>query len=110
MMYDVAIVGAGPAGGWAARSLARLGARVLLVDPSHPREKPCGGGVTGRALQVVSDALGERPPARVAVRSARFTASSTRQAVDVRLHDDALWVMSRREFDGRLVDAARHEG
>src|SRR5687768_6932952 len=36
--YDVAIVGAGPAGSWAAYRLARGGARVALLDASHPRE------------------------------------------------------------------------
>jgi flavin-dependent dehydrogenase len=58
---DVAIVGAGPAGAFAAFLLARRGARVTLFDPSHPREKPCGGGVTGRALALVSAALGAAP-------------------------------------------------
>ena len=53
----VAIVGAGPAGAWAAYLLAQRGARVSLIDPSHPREKPCGGGVTGRALALVGSAL-----------------------------------------------------
>src|SRR5262249_42453789 len=48
--FDFAIVGAGPSGSWTATLLARSGANVLLIDPSHPREKPCGGGVTGRAL------------------------------------------------------------
>ena len=36
-MHDVAIVGAGPSGAWTAYLLARRGARVVLVDPSHPR-------------------------------------------------------------------------
>ena len=40
------IVGGGPAGAWAAYTLARGGARVTIVDGSHPREKACGGGVT----------------------------------------------------------------
>ncbi|HXX47448.1 MAG TPA: NAD(P)/FAD-dependent oxidoreductase [Myxococcota bacterium] len=43
---DVAVVGAGPAGSFCAWRLARAGHRVTLYDPSHPREKPCGGGVT----------------------------------------------------------------
>jgi menaquinone-9 beta-reductase len=48
--YDVAIIGAGPAGSAAAIGLARRGASVLLADRARfPRDKTCGGGVTGRA-------------------------------------------------------------
>jgi len=48
--FDVLVAGAGPAGSAAAIHLARSGARVLLADKaSFPRDKPCGGGLTGRA-------------------------------------------------------------
>ena len=51
---DVAIVGAGPAGSTAAYRLATAGARVLLLDKAtFPRDKPCGGGVTGRAARLL---------------------------------------------------------
>jgi geranylgeranyl reductase family protein len=50
--FDVLVVGAGPAGSATAIHLARGGARVLLADrAAFPRDKPCGGGVTGRALR-----------------------------------------------------------
>src|SRR3954469_21092852 len=50
--YDVAILGAGPAGSTAACRLAAAGASVLLLDKAtFPRDKPCGGGVTGRAAR-----------------------------------------------------------
>ena len=50
--FDVLVVGAGPAGSAAAIHLVRGGARVLLADrASFPRDKPCGGGLTGRALR-----------------------------------------------------------
>jgi geranylgeranyl reductase family protein len=49
--FDVLVVGAGPAGSAAAMRLAHGGARVLLADRARfPRDKPCGGGLTGRAL------------------------------------------------------------
>jgi geranylgeranyl reductase family protein len=47
-------VGAGPAGSTAAYHLATGGASVLLLDKStFPRDKPCGGGVTGRAARLL---------------------------------------------------------
>lgn len=50
--FDAIIVGAGPAGSTTAYRLARGGARVLLLDKARfPRDKPCGGGVTARALR-----------------------------------------------------------
>ena len=112
---DVAIIGAGPSGAWAAYSLARGGARVALIDPTHPREKPCGGGVTGRALALVAGALDvNRLPACV-IRSARFTRGGLGEFAVVPLenHDHAsppLIVASRADFDGLLLAAARDAG
>jgi geranylgeranyl reductase family protein len=52
--YDVIIVGAGPAGALLAYLLASQNARVLLIDRKHlPRDKPCGGGLTPRALALL---------------------------------------------------------
>ena len=49
--FDAVVIGAGPAGSTAAYRLARAGASVLLVDRARfPRDKPCGGGLTDRAV------------------------------------------------------------
>lgn len=48
---DVLVVGAGPAGSSAAAWCARAGLDVLLVDAeTFPRDKPCGDGLTPRAI------------------------------------------------------------
>ena len=56
--YDAIIVGAGPAGSTCAHRLASAGASVLVVDRARfPRDKPCGGGVTGRAARLLPFAI-----------------------------------------------------
>jgi geranylgeranyl reductase family protein len=48
---DVIVAGAGPAGAVAARTLAAAGLDTLLLDrAAFPRNKPCGGGLTMRAM------------------------------------------------------------
>ena len=122
---DVAVIGAGPAGSWAAYNLARSGARVTIFDPSHPREKPCGGGVTGRALALVADAVTETSVPATTIRRARFLdTADERSAVvpltggPIRLKPDptnsngtaALIVASRATFDAALLEAACQAG
>src|SRR5438132_11540566 len=46
----IAVVGAVPAGTWTSILRDRRGYTVSLVDPQVPWEKPCGGGVTAKAL------------------------------------------------------------
>ena len=46
----IAIVGGGPAGANAASVLASAGRHVLLFDEKLAWEKPCGGGLTDKAI------------------------------------------------------------
>jgi geranylgeranyl reductase family protein len=48
---DVVIVGGGPAGAYCAHELARQGVYPMVFDHSHPREKPCGGGISPQLIQ-----------------------------------------------------------
>ncbi len=107
--FDVAIVGAGPAGAWTAYRLARSGARVAIVDGSHPREKPCGGGVTGRALRMVHDAIADRPLPGVAIAGASFAHDGRSARCILRPlagGKGPLVVTARREFDAALLHCA----
>src|SRR5947199_3849304 len=60
--FDVAVVGAGPAGSTTAYRLALAQARVLLLDKARfPRDKPCGGGLTLRAVRQLPEGLDVEP-------------------------------------------------
>jgi geranylgeranyl reductase family protein len=48
---DVLIVGGGPAGAYCAHELAKQGFKPAIFDHSHPREKPCGGGISQLTVQ-----------------------------------------------------------
>jgi flavin-dependent dehydrogenase len=88
--------------------LARDGAAAVVFDASHPREKPCGGGITGRALDLLPVAPPDDPlPARrVAV--CRIE-SGDGEAVEVGL-DAPVALASRRDFDAWLLRRAVSAG
>lgn len=49
--FDLAIVGGGPAGSAAAWQATQAGARAVVLDKAEfPRDKPCGDGLTARAV------------------------------------------------------------
>jgi len=99
-----AVVGAGPGGALLAWRLARDGASVTLFDASHPREKPCGGGVTARALDLLPPAPPDDPlPVRL-VETCRFE-SGMGEGVEVPLTRPVA-VAARRELDAWLLRRA----
>ena len=52
--YDLVIAGGGPAGAAAGWQAAQTGARVLILDKAQfPRDKPCGDGLTPRAVSFI---------------------------------------------------------
>ena len=105
---NVGIVGAGPAGSLLAYHLARDGARATLFDASHPREKPCGGGVTAKALALLPHAPPYDPlPARF-VAQCRFE-SAAGEAVEIAL-DRPVAIAARRELDAWLLRRALAAG
>jgi len=54
-IYDVAVVGGGPAGSSSALKLAEGGARVVLLEKKElPRYKTCGGGVVHKARNLLT--------------------------------------------------------
>lgn len=62
-MYDVIVIGAGPAGSTAAKTLAENGYKVLLVERfKMPRYKSCSGQLIKKSLDLVQTYFGEAVP------------------------------------------------
>jgi flavin-dependent dehydrogenase len=111
---EVVVAGAGPAGVAAAVALARLRpelaarGRILCFDKARfPREKPCGGGLTGHAWAAL-DALGlaVRVPA-VSCPIGRVVYGRRSRVVTLARPID---VIRREEFDADLAAQARALG
>ncbi|MFC3505744.1 geranylgeranyl reductase family protein [Micromonospora krabiensis] len=104
IVWDLAVVGGGPAGLSAAYVAARAGVRTLVVERAeHPRYKTCGGGLIGTSLAEVHDRI--EVPAHDRVDRVTFTWDGRRGFT--RRHGGPLVTMVRRdEFDDRLRAAA----
>ena len=107
-LVDVAIVGAGPAGSVCAYRLAEAGASVLMLDRARfPRDKPCGGGLTGRALRELPINVDAVVEARVDEFEFRLNYGPTYR----RTSREPLVAMTQRSLlDAHLVEAAVEAG
>ncbi|QNE23223.1 hyaluronate lyase [Kribbella qitaiheensis] len=111
MVWDLVVVGAGPAG--TATALGALAAdpslSVLLVDRhDFPRDKPCGDGIAPQVLDLlesvgVTGLLDDRTPVRrLALRRGELEVARDMAR--------PAWVVPRKVFDQRLVEAAQAAG
>jgi geranylgeranyl reductase family protein len=107
-VFDALIVGAGPSGAHLARLLARSGRSVALMDKSaFPRDKVCGGGLTPKALALLSPDLGDVEERRV---GAAILNWRNREAVAIGLGGAQAVTVARRDFDALLLARARDAG
>jgi len=102
----IAVVGAGPAGLWASTLLARRGHSVTVIDPQAPWEKPCGGGVTSKALAGFGIFESDLPRTNIDRITIYF---GDMRSVTV-VPKEPLAVVSRRELGKYLMDEAQKAG
>ena len=105
MMFDVAIVGGGPAGATAAEELAKLGRKVALIDKAG-RIKPCGGAIPPILINefAIPD---EQVVAKI--KTARMI-SPTARKVDMPIENGFVGMVDRENFDEYLRKRAVNSG
>jgi geranylgeranyl reductase family protein len=109
VVWDVAVVGAGPAGATAARVAARAGARVVLLEKAAlPRYKTCGGGLIGLSLAALPP--GFELPVRQRIDAISFTHQGRRSRTRRDRAGGLLALVNRAEFDHALAKAAVEAG
>ena len=107
----VLVVGAGPAGATAARTLAGAGVPVRLIDRMpFPRNKPCGGGISVRVLRRFPYL--ERELARIPTHALQrlYLEGPEGASAIVESQEPAALMIRRVEFDALLVSLAVEAG
>lgn len=106
-MYDLIVIGGGPAGASAGQCAAALGLKVLLFEKEKfPRYKPCGGALSEQALSYIGgipDSLVENE-----IYGARVKYNN--ETVEVVKNQRVAILTSRDRFDNYLLEKAKVAG
>jgi flavin-dependent dehydrogenase len=106
-MRDIAVVGGGPAGAMCGERLARSGYNVTLYDEHLAWEKPCGGGLTHKAIKAYPFLL-DGPYPKKLIRSIELISSKGNRAL-LEL-DRPIVIYSRTVLNGLLLERAEAAG
>jgi flavin-dependent dehydrogenase len=102
-MKEIAIVGGGPAGALCGEKLASSGFKVTIFDERFAWEKPCGGGLTYKAIEEYPFLLDSPHPKKI-VRTAELISSRGHRA---RFEmNRPIVIYARKVLNGLLLDRA----
>ncbi|HTV60261.1 MAG TPA: FAD-dependent oxidoreductase [Verrucomicrobiae bacterium] len=106
-MRDVAIVGGGPAGSLCGERLASAGYHVTIFDERLAWEKPCGGGLTHKAIETYPFLLDSPQPKKVIRMMELISSRGHRARFEVAR---PIVIYARKVLNGLLLDRAKSAG
>jgi geranylgeranyl reductase family protein len=106
-MKQVAVLGGGPAGAFAAEQLAASGLRTVLFDEKLAWEKPCGGGLTFKAYQRYPFLRDNDVPKKIVTETCMAAPGTTRTSLTL---DQPLLIYSRFDLNQMLLNRAVQAG
>lgn len=106
--YDVAVVGAGPAGSFLAYLLAKEKFKVILIDKEKfPREKICAGGLTAKVFNLLPFDISPLKPQQIS----KICLVYKMKKQFIRTYRQPLvYTINRAEFDNFLAQKAQKAG
>src|SRR5260370_21428207 len=106
-MNEVAIIGGGPSGSTCAERLARAGFSVTLFDEHLAWEKPCGGGLTHKAIEAYPFLLDGPHPKKLIYTVELISSGGHRALLPM---DQPIVIYSRTVLNGLPLDRASAAG
>jgi flavin-dependent dehydrogenase len=108
-MREIIIVGGGPAGAVCGERLARAhsSVSVTILDDHLAWEKPCGGGLTQKALRAFPFLLDGAHPKKIVREIELRAGADTRAQLFL---EEPIVIYSRRILNGLLLDRAESSG
>jgi len=106
-MHDIAVVGGGPAGAMCGERLARSGYNVTIYDEHLAWEKPCGGGLTHKAIQAYPFLLNGPHPKKLIHTIELISSKGNRAHLAL---EQPIVIYSRVVLNGLLLDRAQAAG
>lgn len=107
-MYQIIIVGAGPAGAYLAYLLSQKGLSVLLLEKERlPHSKTCGGAISPRVINLMQFDLSS--VIEDFIHTAVFT-HQLKRPVAIKTEKPIVYMIKRERFDVFLIDRAKETG
>ena len=107
---NVVIIGGGPAGTNCAIELAKKGIYATIFDHSHPREKPCGGGISSKVIKEFPFIKKFSSKGNIPLKARIISSPPQNQQFIVTGNQNRSFIITRQYLDDALLSLALKSG